>query len=70
MLNPGIRKIVILGAGRVAVNLSVAIRKEGYEIIEVCNRTESRGQHLAGKLKAKYVREPEMVNRPMQIFIS
>jgi predicted short-subunit dehydrogenase-like oxidoreductase (DUF2520 family) len=69
MLNPGIRKIVIIGAGRVAVNLSVAIRKGGYKIIEVCNRTESKGQHLAGKLKARYVREPEMINPDADLYI-
>jgi predicted short-subunit dehydrogenase-like oxidoreductase (DUF2520 family) len=61
MLKPEIRKVVILGAGRLAVNFSMAVRKKGYEIVEVYNRTPAKGIVLARKLKASYISEPEMI---------
>jgi predicted short-subunit dehydrogenase-like oxidoreductase (DUF2520 family) len=69
MLKPEIRKIVILGAGRLAINLSMAIHKKGYDIVEVFNRTESKGKRLAGKLKARYVPEPEMITPDADLYI-
>jgi predicted short-subunit dehydrogenase-like oxidoreductase (DUF2520 family) len=69
MLKPEIRKIVILGAGRLAVNLSMAIHKKGYDIVEVCNRTESKGKRLAWKLKARYIPEPEMITPDADLYI-
>ena len=64
-----IQKIVIIGAGRVAVNLSNSIHRKGYQIIEVCNRSESAGRYLAGKLNAKYVRKPERVSPDAGLYI-
>jgi predicted short-subunit dehydrogenase-like oxidoreductase (DUF2520 family) len=69
MSNPVIQKIVILGAGRLAVNLSMAIHKKGYEIAEVCNRTEKRGRSLARRLGAKYVPQPEMITQDADLYI-
>ena len=64
-----IRKVVILGAGRLAASLSVAIRKKGYDIVEVYNRTETPGKVLARKLKARYVPEPEMLTKDADLYI-
>jgi predicted short-subunit dehydrogenase-like oxidoreductase (DUF2520 family) len=69
MLTSEIRKIVILGAGRLAVNLSVDILKKGYEIVEVYNRTESRGKRLAGKAEAKYIKKPERITTDADLYI-
>jgi predicted short-subunit dehydrogenase-like oxidoreductase (DUF2520 family) len=69
MVQPEIRKIVILGAGRLAVNLSIAIFKQGYEVVEVCNRTESRGQNLAIRLNSRYVPTPEMMTPDADLYI-
>ena len=69
MSKPEIRKIVILGAGPLAVNLSMAIYKKGYDIVEVCNRTETKGKKLAGKLKARYIPEPEMITPFADLYI-
>ena len=63
------QKIVIIGAGRVAVNLSNSIQRKGYQIIEVCNRSESAGRYLAVKLNAKYVRKPERVSPDAGLYI-
>ncbi len=69
MSRPEIRKIVIIGAGRLAINLSMAIHKKGYKIIEVCNRTESKGELLARKLKARYIPEPELITTDADCYI-
>ncbi len=64
-----IRKIVILGAGRLAVNLSMAILKKGYDIVEVYNRTGTKGKSLARKLSARYIPEPEMITPDADLYI-
>lgn len=69
MSKPEIRKIVILGAGPLALNLSMAIHNKGYDIVEVYNRTESKGNYLAGKVKAKYIRQPEMITPDADLYI-
>jgi predicted short-subunit dehydrogenase-like oxidoreductase (DUF2520 family) len=69
MLKDGIRKIVILGAGRLAVNLSTAILDRGYEIVEVCNRTQSKGKRLAEKVEARFIREPELITPDADLYI-
>lgn len=69
MSRPEIRKIVIIGAGRMAVNLSMAIYLQGYEIIEVCNRTESKGLFVAKQVNARYVPEPEMLASDADLYI-
>jgi predicted short-subunit dehydrogenase-like oxidoreductase (DUF2520 family) len=69
MASPEIRKIVIIGAGRLAVNLSMAIHKKGFRIMEVCNRTESKGESLARRLKARYIQEPELITPDADCYI-
>jgi predicted short-subunit dehydrogenase-like oxidoreductase (DUF2520 family) len=69
MSKPEIRKIVILGAGRLAANLSTAIVREGYTVVEVYNRTQTRGKSLAGKLKANYIPETEMITPDADLYI-
>jgi predicted short-subunit dehydrogenase-like oxidoreductase (DUF2520 family) len=69
MSNPEIRQIVVIGAGRLAVNLSIAIHKKGFKIIEVCNRTESKGKFLARKLGAGYIPEPELITPDADCYI-
>ncbi|MCX6246877.1 MAG: DUF2520 domain-containing protein [Bacteroidetes bacterium] len=69
MSKPEIRNVVILGAGRLAVNLSMAIRKNGYTVVEVYNRTESKGKELARKLKATYVEDPEKLTQDAGLYI-
>lgn len=64
-----IRKIVILGAGRLAVNLSMAILKKGYDIVEVYNRTGTKGKSLARKLSARYIPKPEMITPDADLYI-
>lgn len=69
MTDPEIRKVAVIGAGRLAANLSMAIHKKGYKITEVCNRSEKRGKSLARKLGASYVNDPEELIRDADLYI-
>ena len=46
-------RIVFLGAGRVATNLSMALRKSGHEIVQVYSRTSESAEELAHKTVAE-----------------
>jgi predicted short-subunit dehydrogenase-like oxidoreductase (DUF2520 family) len=69
MVKTEIQKVVILGAGKLALNLSMAIKKQGFEITEVCNRSETRGQSLANKLNSRYIANPEMITPDADLYI-
>ena len=69
MSNPEIRKIVIIGAGRLAINLSMVIHKKGYELAEVCNRSEIPGKALAKRVNAHYIPMPGMITPDADLYI-
>lgn len=50
-------KIVVLGAGNVAHQLSFALQKAGHDLVAIYNRSEKNGELLAGKLAVKFVAE-------------
>lgn len=47
-------KIVFIGAGHLAARLSQALKKAGYEIVQVFSRTEASAGKLAGTLQVPY----------------
>jgi len=49
-----VRTIVIIGAGNLATNLSLALQKQGYTIAQVFSRTMRSAQELAEKLGVNY----------------
>jgi predicted short-subunit dehydrogenase-like oxidoreductase (DUF2520 family) len=49
-LNTAINNIVLVGAGNVATHLGIALKEQGYRIIQVFSRTIKSAQELAGKL--------------------
>ena len=51
LLNEG---IVFIGAGNLAVNLACALKKKGYNILQVCNRDPASGKSLARRTGAAY----------------
>lgn len=55
-------QLVIIGAGRVAVSLSLGLAARGFRVTEVCNRSSDKGISLANSLNAKYIADPDMVN--------
>ncbi len=48
-------KIVVLGAGNVAHQLSFALQKAGHELLAVYNRSTQSGEALAQKLGVQYI---------------
>jgi predicted short-subunit dehydrogenase-like oxidoreductase (DUF2520 family) len=46
-------RIVFIGAGRLATNLSMALRRSGHEIVQVYSRTEKSAKELAHKTVAE-----------------
>lgn len=47
-------KVSIIGAGNVATNLALALKKAGHEIVQVYNRTDNAGQQLAHTVGAAF----------------
>jgi len=51
-------RIVLFGAGNLAVHLAKALALSGYKIIQVYSRTRESAQWLASRLKAKAITDP------------
>lgn len=47
-------KISIIGAGNVATQLALALRKAGHTIVQICNRSNDAGQELAKTVGATF----------------
>jgi predicted short-subunit dehydrogenase-like oxidoreductase (DUF2520 family) len=52
-----VHKVAIIGAGNLATNLGLALKKERFKIVEVYNRTRENGEILAKKVEAHYVND-------------
>jgi predicted short-subunit dehydrogenase-like oxidoreductase (DUF2520 family) len=50
-----IKKIALIGAGKLASNLAFTLNKKGYEILQVYNRSRDRGLKLAGEIASPYI---------------
>jgi predicted short-subunit dehydrogenase-like oxidoreductase (DUF2520 family) len=64
-----IRKIVLFGAGNLATNLALALKKEGFDILQVYNRTVSHGKKLAEKVDATYISDLSKLNPVADLYI-
>ena len=64
-----IQTISIIGAGNVAERLGYALRRKGFVIREVCNRTEEKGKKLARKLGASFVSHPGSLNQDVDMIL-
>ena len=64
-----IRKIVLFGAGNLATNLALALKKEGFDILQVYNRTEDRGKKLAKKVDATSINDLSKLNPEADLYI-
>ena len=54
MSNSQIRKIVLLGAGNLATNFALTLKKRDFSILQVYNRNLRSGKKLAEKVSASY----------------
>ena len=65
------KKIVFIGAGKVAWHLSYALHNNGYIISGIASRRKSSAEELANKLNTKWSTKPEeIVNDANIIFIT
>ena len=69
MMKTKIKKIVLLGAGKLGMNLATAILDKGYEISEVYNRQAITGSRLAEKVGAIYRKTPESLTPDADLYI-
>jgi predicted short-subunit dehydrogenase-like oxidoreductase (DUF2520 family) len=50
-----IQKIALIGAGKLATNLAFTLKKRGFTILQVYNRSREPGTLLAGKVSSSYI---------------
>ncbi|MGE5424783.1 MAG: Rossmann-like and DUF2520 domain-containing protein [Syntrophothermus sp.] len=65
-----IRKIVMIGAGRLATRLSIDLKEKGYSIAQVYNRTPENGSRLAEQLESGYTSDLKSLARAELYIIS
>lgn len=61
--------ISIIGAGNLATQLGLALRKEGYSIAEVYSRSKKNANQLSKKLKAKPIIDLKKLSKEATIYI-
>ncbi len=62
-------KIVLIGAGNVATQLGLALKKAQHNILQVVSLHPSSAEELATKLKSKFTTHPEKINLSADIYI-
>jgi predicted short-subunit dehydrogenase-like oxidoreductase (DUF2520 family) len=55
MASHKIQKIILVGAGKLATNLAFTLKKKGFTILQVYNRTREPGTKLAKKISSIYI---------------
>ena len=62
-------KIVIIGSGNLATQLSLALKEAGKDIIQVYSRTEEHARALAEKIGCGFTTSVDDVNRKADLYI-
>lgn len=63
------KKIVLVGAGKVATHLSLALRQAGMEILQVYSRTEASASALAEKLHTGFTTHIESLSTEADYYL-
>ncbi|MDP4281853.1 MAG: DUF2520 domain-containing protein [Bacteroidota bacterium] len=63
------RKIVLIGAGNVAFSLGPELVRNGFQLIQICNRSEVSGKKLALKTGAEYCSDPAKISPDADLYI-
>ncbi|MGM0531545.1 MAG: Rossmann-like and DUF2520 domain-containing protein [Bacteroidota bacterium] len=61
-------RIVFIGAGNVATNLAMALRKSGHEIVQVYSRTEESAEELAHQVVAEPITQMNRIIADADIY--
>lgn len=62
-------KVVMIGAGNVATHLSVALKANGFTILQIFSRTEQAASHLAKKIESAWTNNIQELNQEADIYI-
>lgn len=62
-------RIVIIGSGNLATQLSLALKDVGKEIVQIYSRTEAHARELADKLHCDYTTNPDEIDKNADIYI-
>ena len=62
-------KIVIIGSGNLATQLSMALKDAGKEIVQIFSRTEEHASELADKLGCAHTTNPDEIDKNADIYI-
>ena len=62
-------KIVIIGSGNLATQLSLALKDAGKEIVQIFSRTEEHASELANKLGCPHTINPDEIDKNADIYI-
>lgn len=62
-------KIVIIGSGNLATQLSLALKDAGKEIVQIFSRTEEHASELANKLGCAHTTNPDEIDKNADIYI-
>ena len=69
MSSKDIRRIVIVGSGNVATQLSVALKAAGLEILQVYSREMANAKILAKKLNSGYISDLKSLHESADLYI-
>lgn len=61
--------IVMIGAGNLATQLSLALKEAGQNILQVYSRTENHAQELAGKLGCAHTHHIDEISKKGDVYI-
>ncbi len=59
----------MIGAGNMASHLGLALHRQKFNVVQVCNRTPDRGIRLATKIGAEFISDPRKITPHADIYI-
>lgn len=62
-------KIVIIGSGNLATNLSLALKDAGQDIVQIFSRTEAHAKELADKVGCRYTASLDAILSDADVYI-
>jgi predicted short-subunit dehydrogenase-like oxidoreductase (DUF2520 family) len=64
-----IEDIVMIGAGNLATHLGLALSASGFNVIQVHNRTSTKGKKLASAIGAEFIVDPGALSQDADLYI-
>jgi predicted short-subunit dehydrogenase-like oxidoreductase (DUF2520 family) len=63
-----IRKVILIGAGKLATNIGIALKNNGYSIIQVYNRTPAPGLQLAQTISSEIIDDLPLLSNEADLY--